>query len=568
MQTLIRSIAPLAMLMVYSAAWSQDVSDNEAEVAATTDARAKRFDQLRDEISTEKREILRLEERFANSDGGAAAVLTARRDQTRNQMFKTVLELAREVAEARDDGADVANEVDEVMALLEPLPAQAFDAVNRIRDGLVFPDNEVAPAEFVVLDQELLQNVNDLDDIYGVIVDFIDVGRRYDMDVDADLASLQVELADAAANRSVFLEMAAREFNHMKRANSVLPENGELAERMRATQARVDLAANSLQQVIILMNAVQLETQHYRRQVLTATGDITADVFDVGFVAGLASQWRQSIGELTRVEGPKILFRLVLALLILLLFVQLGKLAKNMMRRALSPGRVNLSRLLRDMILASVKNLIILLGALIALSQLGISLGPLLAGLGIAGFIIGFALQDSLTNFVSGMMILIYRPFDVGDFVEVSGVQGKVHKMSLVNTTFLTIDNRKLVMPNNMVWQSVITNYTDQATRRVDLTFGIAYGDDINKAETVIQETLVQFDAILDEPETMVRVHELGDSSVNIVVRPWVRTDDYWETYWGLTKAIKLAFDKAGITIPFPQRDLHILDHAKSAGGT
>lgn len=568
MQTLIRSIALVVMLMVYSATWSQDITDNEAELTATTDARAVRFNQIRDEIAAERREIRRLEEHITGSDGGAAAVLTARRDQTRNQMFKAVLTLAREVAVARNDNVDVATEVDEVLALLQPLPGLAFNAVNRIRYELVFPDNDVAPAEFVVLDQELLQDINDLDNIYGVIVDFIDVGRQYDMDVDANLALLHVELADAAANRSVFLDMAAREFSNMKRANGVLPENGELAERMRATQARVNLAATSLQQVITLMNAVQLETQHYRQQVLTATGDITTDVFDVGFIAGLAGQWGQSIGELTRVEGPKLLLRLVLALLILVLFVQLGKLAKNMMRKALSPGRVNLSRLLRDMILASVKNLIVLLGALIALSQLGISLGPLLAGLGIAGFIIGFALQDSLSNFVSGMMILIYRPFDVGDFVEVAGVQGKVHKMSLVNTTFLTIDNRKLVMPNNMVWQSVITNYTDQATRRVDLTFGIAYGDDINKAETVIQETLQTFDAILDEPETIVRVHELGDSSVNIVVRPWVRTDDYWETYWGLTKAIKMAFDKAGITIPFPQRDLHILDHAEPARDT
>jgi len=190
--------------------------------------------------------------------------------------------------------------------------------------------------------------------------------------------------------------------------------------------------------------------------------------------------------------------------------MQLGKLAMRMIGRALSPARVNLSRLLREMILTGVKNLIVALGVLIAQSQLGISLGPLLAGLGIAGFIIGFALQDSLSNFVSGMMILVYRPFDVGDFVDVSGVQGKINKLSLLNTTFMTFDNRKLVMPNNMVWKSVITNYTDQATRRVDLVFGIAYGDDINKAEDVIEETLSNFGLILDSPETVVRVNELG----------------------------------------------------------
>jgi len=454
-----------------------------------------------------------------------------------------------------------------VIALLEPLPKHAFEAVERMRDGLVLPANEVAPAEFLVLDQELLQNTNDLDDIYGVIADYISVGPHYNMEVDADIANLREHLLDAAANRSVFLELAARDFGHMRHASSILTANSELEERMRATKARVDLAATSLQQIVVLMDALELDAQRYRRQVLTATGDITTDIFDVDFLAGLVTQWGQWLVKSTRVEGPRILFQIVLAILVILLFMQLGKLAKRMMGRALSPNRVNLSRLLREMILTNIKNLIIALGVLIALTQLGISLGPLLAGLGIAGFIIGFALQDLLSNFVSGMMILVYRPFDVGDFVDVAGVQGKVHKLSLVNTTFMTFDNRKLVMPNNMVWKSVITNYTDQATRRVDLVFDISYGDDINNAEEVIQETLANFDLILDSPKTVVRIQELGESSVNFIARPWVRTDDYWETYWGLTKSIKIAFDAAGITIAFPQRDFHILDHAKLTGG-
>jgi small conductance mechanosensitive channel len=380
------------------------------------------------------------------------------------------------------------------------------------------------------------------------------------MQVENDVAALGRQLSDNAANRSVFLELAAEELAHMRQANSILPTNDELTERLHAVQARVDLVAAALQRSIALMSSLELDTQHYRQQVLAATGEITTDVLDVGFLSGLISEWSDSIVELTKTEGPRLLFRLVLSVVVLLTFMQLGKLVQKIVGRALSPDRVNLSHLLREMILAAVKNLVILMGALIALAQLGISLGPLLAGLGIAGFIIGFALQDSLSNFASGMMILIYRPFDVGDFVDITGVQGKIYKMSLVNTTFLTVDNRKLVLPNNMIWKSVITNYTDQETRRVDLVFGISYGDDINKAEAVIRETLAKFDAILDEPETVVRVYELGESSVNLIVRPWVRTEDYWETYWGLTKEVKLAFDKAGITIPFPQRDLNVIE--------
>jgi len=540
--------------------WSQETNDQQAPLTVPSDERAMRFEQLRDEIAREQREINRLDARITSSEGVAELVLIARRDMTRIRMFKAILVLAREVAAERDSGADVTIDVDEVIDFLKPLPAHAFEAVERIRARLVFPTNETPPAEFVILDQEWSQGINNLDGMYSVIVDYLDIADQYDMQVENDVAALGRQLSDNAANRSVFLELAAEELAHMRQANSILPTNDELTERLHAVQARVDLVAAALQRSIALMSSLELDTQHYRQQVLAATGEITTDVLDVGFLSGLISEWSDSIVELTKTEGPRLLFRLVLSVVVLLTFMQLGKLVQKIVGRALSPDRVNLSHLLREMILAAVKNLVILMGALIALAQLGIALGPLLAGLGIAGFIIGFALQDSLSNFASGMMILIYRPFDVGDFVDITGVQGKIYKMSLVNTTFLTVDNRKLVLPNNMIWKSVITNYTDQETRRVDLVFGISYGDDINKAEAVIRETLAKFDAILDEPETVVRVYELGESSVNLIVRPWVRTEDYWETYWGLTKEVKLAFDKAGITIPFPQRDLNVIE--------
>ena len=136
------------------------------------------------------------------------------------------------------------------------------------------------------------------------------------------------------------------------------------------------------------------------------------------------------------------------------------------------------------MIIATISNIVLIIGSLIARSQLGISLGPLLAGLGIAGFVIGFALQDTLANFVSGMMILFYRPFDVGDLIEAGGVLGKVNDMSLVNTTILTIDNQTVIVPNNMIWQNIIKNVTGQTKRRVDLVFGVSCSDDIQKVKS------------------------------------------------------------------------------------
>jgi small conductance mechanosensitive channel len=212
------------------------------------------------------------------------------------------------------------------------------------------------------------------------------------------------------------------------------------------------------------------------------------------------------------------------------------------------------------MIISTVGNLVLVLGVLIALSQIGISLGPLLAGLGIVGFVIGFALQDSLSNFASGMMILFYRPFDVGDTVEAGGVFGKVSSMSLVNTTFLTFDNQTIILPNNMVWSGVIKNVTAQRQRRVDLVFGVSYADDIPKVERVLQEIIDTHDKILDDPEPMIKLHELGDSSINFVVRPWVESDDYWDVYWDLMRTVKMRFDEEGISIPFPQRDVHLFN--------
>jgi hypothetical protein len=181
--------------------------------------------------------------------------------------------------------------------------------------------------------------------------------------------------------------------------------------------------------------------------------------------------------------------------------------------------------------------------------------------------IVGFALQDTLSNFASGIMILLYRPYDVGDLIDVSGVFGKVDKMNLVSASILTLDNQMIVIPNNKIWGDVIKNITSQDIRRVDMVFGIAYSDDVSKAETILNDILKSHDKLLDDPEPMVRLHTLGESSVDFVVRPWVKFDDYWDVYWHVTKAVKLRFDEDGISIPFPQRDVHVYNNSIATAG-
>jgi len=155
-------------------------------------------------------------------------------------------------------------------------------------------------------------------------------------------------------------------------------------------------------------------------------------------------------------------------------------------------------------------------------------------------------------------MILIYRPFDVDDFVEITGASGVVKRMNLVSTTITTFDNQTLVVPNSKIWGDVIKNVTQQKLRRVDLEFGIGYQDDIPKAERILAEAAADHELVLDSPRTNVKVHSLGDSSVNLILRPWVKTENYWAVYWDLTREVKLRFDREGVTIPFPQRDIHL----------
>ena len=188
----------------------------------------------------------------------------------------------------------------------------------------------------------------------------------------------------------------------------------------------------------------------------------------------------------------------------------------------------------------------------------------MIAGLGIAGFVAGFALQDTLSNFASGLMILLYRPFDVGDVIEAGGATGSVLSLTLVYTSVLTADNQMLIIPNNKIWGGVIRNVTHQANRRIDLEFRVSYADDIDRAESLLSSILRDSPRVLAEPAPMVRLHELGDSCAKFVVRPWVKTSEYWDAYWEITREVKRRFDAEGFSIPFPQQDLHIRGEALS----
>jgi len=274
----------------------------------------------------------------------------------------------------------------------------------------------------------------------------------------------------------------------------------------------------------------------------------------------LVAKWTEQATDWLVDEGPGWGLRILFFLLIIAAFKFLAGLGGKLTGKALQTSRLSVSDLLKKFFVGTVRKVIFFVGLIIALGQLGIDTGPLLAGIGVVGFVVGFALQDTLGNFASGIMILLYRPYDVGDVITAAGETGKVEDMSLVSSTMLTPDNQKLIIPNSAIWGGTIRNITAQDTRRVDLVIGVGYGDDLDKAQKVLLEVANAHEKVMKDPEVVVKVTNLGDSSVDFVVRPWCKTSDYWDVYWDLTKTIKQRLDEEGISIPFPQRDLHLVE--------
>ncbi|MBT8367685.1 MAG: mechanosensitive ion channel [Deltaproteobacteria bacterium] len=196
-----------------------------------------------------------------------------------------------------------------------------------------------------------------------------------------------------------------------------------------------------------------------------------------------------------------------------------------------------------------------------ALNQLGIQTASFIAVLGAAGLAIGLALQGSLGNFAAGVLMIIFKPFKVGDFIEGAGIGGTVEKIEIFTTQLRSPDNKTIIVPNAKLTGDNIINYTVKGTRRVDFVFGIGYDDDIDKARSIIKEIIDQDERVLKDQEPVIVVSELADSSVNFTVRAWTLADDYWSFYFDTTEKVKKQFDAQGISIPFPQRDVHVYEH-------
>jgi small conductance mechanosensitive channel len=251
--------------------------------------------------------------------------------------------------------------------------------------------------------------------------------------------------------------------------------------------------------------------------------------------------------------------RLLVAVVIFLVGRWAAQMITKQVRRFMAKADIEdtLEQFLGNLLYALLLTFVIIA----TINQLGVQTTSLIAVLGAAGLAVGLALQGSLSNFAAGVLLVAFRPYKVGDFIDGGGVSGTVHEMQIFTTVLRSPDNKTVIVPNSQMMNGHIVNYSANDTRRIDLVAGCGYSDDLDKVRSVLEKIVADEKRVLDDPEPTIGVSELGDSSVNFVVRPWVNTSDYWPVYLALTEQIKKRFDKEGISIPFPQRDVHLYKH-------
>ena len=275
----------------------------------------------------------------------------------------------------------------------------------------------------------------------------------------------------------------------------------------------------------------------------------TENLPDLGF------DWAQLI-EMVKTTGVELAINIVTALAIFFIGKWVAGLLTKGVRTLMQKQGVD--KTLETFVGNLVRMVLMLFVIIAAIGAVGVQTTSLIAVVGAAGLAVGLALQGSLSNFASGVLIVLFRPYKVGDWVEAAGISGSVVEVQILTTILKTGDNKQVIVPNSQIMSSVITNYSANDTRRVDLVIGVSYDDDLDKTRRTLEELVAADDRILDDPAVTIAVSALADSSVNFVVRPWVKSADYWGVMFDLTEAIKKRFDEEGISFPFPQQDVHL----------
>ena len=550
------------------------ITETQSSDAAKVDAEVSRARQRTLELAAEQRERLDLfiarvqlksdelaEIQSLDYGGGASATLIGIEVRRRsNQQRDAIAGLIEAFADAQAVGVKTDAEEKIVDDLLRrdagSLKKQILVQNGRIRELLDLTGSSASVDQRLAAKYDLTLEVPSADALLAELVDNFQLREGFGLEISTERSALGKELQTRVQLVEGLLR-AARDSIKTKEKMSGGQAGGDHERDLRQLKDLRSTYAESLRATIRLLDRFGLDSAVHKQALISLTGELSDDILNPEVLTRLVDGWSNTLFVWIKSSAPSVAFKLLVLVLIFFGARLLAKLSQHLVRHSMQRSSVTVSHLLREFLIKMAGRIVLVVGFLFGVAQLGVELGPLLAGLGIAGFIVGFALQDVLSNFASGLMILFYRPFDVGDTIETAAVRGQVEDMTLVSTMILTFDNQMLVVPNSKIWGDVIRNVTHQRERRVDMEFEVSYADDIEHVEKVFVDIINADERVLHDPEPNIRLSKLGDSGVTFIVRPWVKTDDYWPVYWDTQREVKRRLDAEGITIPFPQRDIH-----------
>jgi small conductance mechanosensitive channel len=500
-----------------------------------------------DRLEIEFKDLRTASKEAQEADATAIAELQARRRLV--EWMRVVESLVANVVKQQEQDLDASKFLQATRKLLwsvdRRLPSffERVSAENaELRGTLV----EASPESAIGIEQRIRGNEELLDEGVRFYIFHIKHMDQLDLGSTRARAKAAEVLEHRAGNLAAKLELQRLKLDEQEG----LEGSGVDGEStVRSTQESLDRTAASLWTVCDALDELGLPTAQHRQVLILATGELTTDVLDKEVLAELADTALETSRIWIEQRGPVLLGRLARFFGVLAIFWVLGRMTRVVIARLVESSGEQMSQLAKRIVVSTASRIVVGIGFFVALSQLGVNITALLAGLGIVGFIIGFALQETLGNFAAGAMILFYQPFDVGDVIEAAGVTGTVDRMNLVSTTILTFDYQSLIIPNSRIWGNVIRNSTAMDRRRVDLSFPLSLDVDVEQAEAMFDSICRAHPAVLDDPAPAIKVQEVTGAGVLVVVRPWVRTADYWQTFWDLNRESHIQLARAGIQI-------------------
>jgi len=515
-----------AVIGIYSAtAWT---GNNQAETAPTDSGQA--ITEQDNELLTETEVLVEnleakskeAREKFVivkNSTGEKRSLAGTQVLDIEKEIRKSLDTLTANIKTLKSQDIDVSNYLKAVKKLTGEQSKSIVEEIKYIKvriDSLEDGRDKIEPGEMFPLEQKLNHAQSIIDQLLKALLENTDRMKIVDLDASKYLDYLKKELQDLAVNTSTRLALNTDKIKNLKRGIEKAGEKQslDLVGELNSLEERKAGLVASLRSTIKLMKRLELETSEFSLQLIQNAGQIDETLLDKKVVVSLIEQWVEDAKQWLIENGPSFLVTVFTVILILFVFKLLAMLSEHLVRKVIASSLTNISELLREFFENMVSKLVMLIGILVALAHLGVQIGPLLAGLGVVGFIVGFALQDTLSNFASGVMILIYKPFDTGDIIEAAGQKGTVSQMSLVSTTIFSFDNQILIIPNNKIWANIIRNVTSQENRRVDFEFYVNKDADIDQVEGILNEIIRVFLLIVRLVSVLAEESTLHQSAV------------------------------------------------------